>query len=354
MNVKNIFWRAGIELKSGQAFVQFSGTANFLYATACNFGMHVITGNKNYLLTSIMDYELAKERFKGKIIPVAKRQQAVEWLKKKGVNEILLPSESSYAAAAKFEREGFKVSFIPNPFSKAREIKTGREITIIRKTCSITIKAFKLALRLLKARRVKHASQLKEKLENYLYSRGYLCEDLIAESGKFSALPHSTGKGRIEEHVVIDIFPKCRKTNYHADFTRTVLLERNGELEDMLLACIEAKNRAIKTVRHGTKASEVYSAICDVLEERGFGTLRKNCREGFIHAAGHGIGLEIHEAPSLSEESEEVLQKGMVLTVEPGLYYRKIGGVRVEDAVLVRKNGAEVLTPFEDYVRIDS
>ncbi len=336
-------------LKNHQAFMQFAGTANFFYATSCDFGVHLIFKGRNYLFVSFMDYELAKERFSGKIIRVKKKSEVFEWLRKKGVKEIVLPYETSYGRAKEIEKLGFRVSFFTNPFSKKREIKTAKELKAIKESCNAVLKTFKYALRILQ--KGKSCAELKQKLEKYLYTHGYVCEELIVSSGKLSAIPHASGRGKIKEHVVIDIFPYSKRTRYHSDFTRTVLLEKNTELEEMLLACIEAKNRGIAKIRHGVKASSIYHEICDVLEEKGFDTLRRGSGEGFIHAAGHGVGLEIHEAPSLSEDSKEIIKKGMVITVEPGLYYKHIGGVRVEDTVLVRRNGAEVLTRFKDFLR---
>lgn len=336
-------------MKRYQAFLQFSGGASFYYATHCDFGLHAVIKNRNYLFTSFMDYELAKESFRGKVIPVRKKKEAFEWLRKKGVKEILLPHEVSYAKAKEIEKMGFKVNFIQNPFTKKREIKSAKEIKAIKECCEMITKTFDFALKILK--RNTKCSYVKNKLENYLYSHGYVCNELIVSSGKYSAIPHASGKGKIEKHVVIDIFPMSRKTKYYADFTRTVLLEKNQEIEDMINACVEAKNTAISTIREGVKASEIFHKICDILEERGYTTIRKNVKEGFIHAAGHGVGLEIHEAPFLNEDSEEILKAGMVLTVEPGLYYRKVGGVRVEDTVLVRKNKAEILTKYPDIVK---
>ncbi|HIQ49774.1 MAG TPA: aminopeptidase P family protein [Nanoarchaeota archaeon] len=337
------------EIKNNSAFIQFPGNANFYYATNCDFGLHVIINNKNYLFTSFMDYELAKEYFKGKIIPVKKKKEVFEWLKKKGIEEIFLPQEVSYIKAKEIEKMGFKVNFIQNPFIEKRKIKSAKEIKAIKECCEITIKTFKLALKII--RKNAKCSEIKKRLENYLYSHGYVCNDLIVSSGKYSAIPHATGKGNVENHVVIDIFPMSRKTKYHADFTRTVVIERNQEIEDMIKACVQAKNIAISIIKEGVKANEIFHKICEILEENGYKTIRKNAKEGFIHAAGHGVGLEIHEAPSLSEDSQEVLKAGMILTVEPGLYYKKIGGVRVEDTVLVRKNKAEILTKYPDIIK---
>ena len=120
----------------------------------------------------------------------------------------------------------------------------------------------------------------------------------------------------------------------------------------MLDAAIEAKNRAISIIKDGVMAREIHHTVCDVLEEKGYKTIRSKSSEGFIHSTGHGVGLEVHEEPKIFENEDEI-KKGMVFTVEPGLYYRKIGGVRVEDTVLVRQKDCEVLTKFVDRVILD-
>jgi len=104
-------------------------------------------------------------------------------------------------------------------------------------------------------------------------------------------------------------------------------------------------------IRDGIGGEEVHFLVCDILESYGYLTLRQRAREGFIHSTGHGVGLEVHERPRLYEKGD-VLKAGMVVTVEPGLYYEGIGGVRVEDTVVVRKNGCDVLTKFEDRVMV--
>jgi Xaa-Pro aminopeptidase len=157
------------------------------------------------------------------------------------------------------------------------------------------------------------------------------------------------GKGEIEEHVIVDIFPKSRTHGYYADFTRTVIIEENKEIESMLEAVIEAKKRAISVIREGVEARDVHHAVCDVLESRGYHTLRNKAKEGFIHSTGHGVGLEVHEEPKILE-NENKLKSGMVFTIEPGLYYKKLGGVRTEDVVVVTKHGCEVLTSYPDRV----
>jgi Xaa-Pro aminopeptidase len=213
------------------------------------------------------------------------------------------------------------------------------------------VDGFNYLLKVLK-RGERDCNKLRDKLELYFFSKGYLCRNTIIASGERTSDPHFTGDGRVEKHLIADIFPKSKNTGYYSDFTRTVILEKDGEIEDMLDAVIDAKNRGISLIKDGVKASNIHNAVCDILEERGYHTLRKKHREGFIHSTGHGVGLEVHEKPSIYN-SDEKLKSGMVVTVEPGLYYRKWGGVRVEDTVLVKKNGCEILTKFKNRVDLD-
>jgi Xaa-Pro aminopeptidase len=126
--------------------------------------------------------------------------------------------------------------------------------------------------------------------------------------------------------------------SYHSDMTRTVFLGKpNAKLKEIYKIVLEAQLRAIAKVKAGAKASEVDLAARGWIARKGYG-------EHFGHGLGHGVGLEIHEAPSLAAKSPDILRSGMVMTIEPGIYLPGIGGVRIEDVVLVKPNGCEVLT----------
>lgn len=245
--------------------------------------------------------------------------------------------------------QNFDVKVVKSPFLEMRAVKTREEIEYIRDTSLATIKAFEFCLKVL--RRERNCEIIRERIENYLYLKGYLARDTIVSSGKISAMPHKSG-GIVEDHVVVDIFPKSRRHRYHSDFTRTVILNKNNDIVDMLKAVIDAQEKAISIIKEGITAKEVHYTVCDVLESYGYKTLRQRAREGFIHSTGHGVGLEVHEEPRIFE-NETVLKAGMVFTVEPGLYYKDVGGVRVEDVVVVRKDGCDVLTPYKKWVMLE-
>jgi len=157
--------------------------------------------------------------------------------------------------------------------------------------------------------------------------------ETIMASGPRSSFPHASASSqKLESPLMIDWGAFYQ--NYASDITRTLI--QNQKEEEILAIVLEAQKEAIKIMKPGVKASDVDEAARDVIKEYGYG-------ECFIHSTGHGVGLEIHEKPSLSLKSDEKLEKGMVITVEPGIYLEGKFGIRVEDMVLI-KNRAKVLT----------
>src|SRR5437868_3205991 len=173
----------------------------------------------------------------------------------------------------------------------------------------------------------------------------------IVAGGRQGCDPHEKGHGPLRAHepIILDIYPRSQTTGYFGDITRTVVRGRASEsLRRLYDTVIQGQALAFKKMRAGTKTQEVHQAVNALFEREGFRTKRRNGRmEGFFHGTGHGLGLEIHEAPRVSKNSIGQLKPGHVVTIEPGLYYSEIGGVRLEDVALVTKNGARNLTHFE-------
>jgi Xaa-Pro aminopeptidase len=175
-------------------------------------------------------------------------------------------------------------------------------------------------------------------------------EDTIVACGPAGATPHDTGSGplRADEPVIVDIFPKSDETGYYADMTRTFV---NGEppapVEEWYDRTLEAMAAAFDEIEPGVTGEAVNDAVCDVYEDAGYATIRDDptTDTGFVHSTGHGVGLEVHEDPRLGRFGEE-LEPGHVVTVEPGLYDPEVGGVRIEDLVVVTEDGFENLTEY--------
>ena len=183
-----------------------------------------------------------------------------------------------------------------------------------------------------------------------------LAANTIVAGGKQGCDPHERGYGplRANETIILDIFPRSQKTGYFGDITRTVVRGRATEAVRKLYNTVFAGQQiAFRKMRAGTKTSDVHKAVQDFFVQQGYKTGKRNGRmEGFFHGTGHGLGLEIHEAPRVGLTSTGKLKAGQVVTVEPGLYYPGIGGVRLEDVALVTTNGARNLTRFEKVLEI--
>ena len=181
---------------------------------------------------------------------------------------------------------------------------------------------------------------------------GFSCPDMIVAGSPECAMPHFRGEGPIRAGapVIIDIFPSGRASHYHGDLTRTVVVgDVPDEIRRMHASALQALDAGIESIRAGVLGRDVHSAVCQVLVDRGFGTTTKGFEgpEGgpkMNHSTGHGVGLDVHEAPALRGPSEELLEEGDVVTVEPGLYLLGLGGVRVEDTGMVTADGFENFT----------
>ncbi|WP_276252743.1 M24 family metallopeptidase [Halomontanus rarus] len=194
------------------------------------------------------------------------------------------------------------------------------------------------------------SERVKEEIEVTLLRHGCSLDDTIVACGADGADPHDRGSGPLEadELIVIDIFPRDKETKYFGDMTRTFVRgEPTDEMRRRYDATHEAFEAALETVEAGVTGADVHDATCDVLEDAGFETRRTNpaAETGFIHSTGHGVGLDIHEGPSVSPAGGE-LEPGHVITIEPGVYDPAVGGVRIEDLVVVTENGYENLTAY--------
>jgi Xaa-Pro aminopeptidase len=191
---------------------------------------------------------------------------------------------------------------------------------------------------------------VKTEIEVTLLRHGCALDETIVACGSDAADPHERGSGPLAagEPVIVDIFPQDKETKYHADMTRTFC---KGDPEDTVREWYDlteaAYRAALDAVEPGVDAETVHGAACDVYEEAGLPTLRSDeaTETGFIHSTGHGVGLDVHEGPSVAP-GDDVLEPGHVITIEPGLYDPEVGGVRIEDLVVVTEDGHENLTDY--------
>jgi Xaa-Pro aminopeptidase len=183
-----------------------------------------------------------------------------------------------------------------------------------------------------------------------------VAQHTIVAGGDQACDPHHEGTGALPANrsIIFDVFPRSGRTRYFADMSRTVVRGKPSvELTRLYQAVKEAQEEAIGKIRDGADGSKIHQGICDRFESMGYRTGLVNGRmQGYFHGTGHGVGLDIHEPPRISRTGS-ILQEGEIVTVEPGLYYPGLGAVRIEDMVLVTRDGCRNLTNFPKTFELD-
>lgn len=224
-----------------------------------------------------------------------------------------------------------------------REVKDAEEIALLKRSAKILSRSFEEIPGVI--REGMSELELGRKVTEVVYKNGATkVDDLLVQSGPRGADPHglpSARKVRRGEGIIFDISSAFE--GYYADITRTVCLGTSKELEEVYGRVLEAEERGIGAVAEGVRVGSVDGAAREHLSKAGLGKY-------FIHRTGHGLGLEVHEAPYIVEGGKERLGNGMCFTVEPGVYLRERLGVRIEDDVLVENGrGVEITTPPKDF-----
>jgi len=289
-------------------------------------------------------------------------------LHEKSIRRVTVPDDFPLGMAMDLEKLGVKVKTRPGMFFPEREIKSAAEVRKISAALVMAEVGMAEAMQVLHAAKIGRDRKLiyhnvpltSEKLRSVIdcavLQASGLAANTIVASGRQACDPHERGYGplRGNELIIIDIFPRSQKTGYFGDITRTVVRGHATEAARKLYHTVfQGQKIAFKKIRAGTPTAGVHQAVQQFFEQQGYQTGRRNGRmEGFFHGTGHGLGLEIHEAPRVGATSTGRLRPGHVATVEPGLYYPEIGGVRLEDVALVTNNGARNLTRFEKVLEI--
>ena len=201
------------------------------------------------------------------------------------------------------------------------------------------------------------SEKLRAIIDTAIVQAGGVARHTIVAGGRQGCDPHERGHGllRANEPIILDVFPRSQKTGYFGDITRTVVRGRSTEPIRKIYHTIERSQEiAFEAMRKGVPCADVHGKIAAFFIKEGYKTGRTNGRQsGFFHSTGHGVGLELHEAPRLGHGSTDQLKPGHVVTVEPGLYYWELGGgVRLEDMALITPNGTRNLTRFEKVLEI--
>jgi len=287
---------------------------------------------------------------------------AMKLLKQMGVRSVTVPRTFPYGVAKRLQQGGVRIFLAKRGICPERAVKSKEEqrnIMECQQAAVIAMRAATAAIGsttiddtgLLRANgKILWAEDVRAIITKVLLDHNCFCREAIVAGGPQAAEPHEKGTGplRASEAIVIDIFPQHLSHGYWGDITRTVVKgPPNTMLRKMYHAVKAAQSAALNQVRPGVKTATVHRSAVQEFTRRGFTTRISDAgNEGFTHGTGHGVGLNIHEAPSVSL-GDARLRTGNVITIEPGLYYADTGGIRIEDTIVVTPGGWKYLVPCE-------
>ena len=291
-----------------------------------------------------------------------------EELRAKKIRRVTVPDNFPLGLARDLERLGVSVMPRTGAFFVAREIKSAAEVKKISAALMMAEVGMAEAMQVLRLAKIGvgrkltyrnaplTAERLRGVIDTAILQAGGLAANTIVAGGKQGCDPHERGFGPLRAHepIIVDIFPHSQATGYFGDITRTVVRGHASDAVRHLYQTVrQGQTKACAKIRAGVATNAVHRTVQSYFEEQGFVTGKHNGRmQGFFHGTGHGLGLEIHEAPRVGATSNGQLKAGQIVTVEPGLYYPELGGVRLEDVVLVTKTGNRNLTKFEKVLEL--
>jgi Xaa-Pro aminopeptidase len=377
------------ELRSNQAILLVAaseGDSNMLYAAgffvpdAFIFFRHK---NTSYAVMSDLEIDRAKKQSRAdRVLSLSEYQRKLRKMGKanpalidvldllfreRGIRSLIVPANFSALLADQLRAKGFTVQIKRDPFFAERETKAASEVRHITESLRVAKLGLEAGIQALERSRIGRdgylylngsrltSETLKTAVNTTIMSQGWLPSHTIISSGNQCVDPHHEGTGPIKAHtsIIFDIFPRSQKNGYFGDLSRTVVRGRASQkLKEMYATVQEGQQIGFDMIRDGVNGRDVHQKILALFEARGFPTGRIRGRmQGFFHGTGHGLGLDIHEPPRIAPV-EAILREGHVVTVEPGLYYLGVGGVRLEDVVLVTEKGNRNLTDCPQFLEI--
>ncbi|MEK7782935.1 MAG: Xaa-Pro peptidase family protein [Candidatus Binatota bacterium] len=376
-------------VKRGQALLIVSASesdANMLYATsffAPDPFIFFQQRGKRYVVMSDLEIDRAKKQAEvdhvlslslyqarlrkiGKVSPTTADILEAIFLER-GIRSLTVPANFPTLLADELRSRNFILPVRKDPFFPGRERKRADEVKKISDSLRVAKLGLEAGIKALKKARIGRdrylylngskltSEKIKTIVNTTIMAQGWVPSHTIVSSGDQCCDPHHEGSGplRADSSVIFDIFPRSQKTGYFGDLSRTVVRGRASErLKEAYVTVQAGQEVAYRMIRHGADGKEIHQKILALFEQRGFPTGKINGRmQGFFHGTGHGLGLDIHEPPRIAVSSA-TLRTGHVVTVEPGLYYLGMGGVRLEDVVVVTTNGNRNLTGCPQFLEI--
>lgn len=328
--------------------------------------LEIDRGRKQAKADEILPYSQFEREVQGKSAKAPPFEKVVShFLRKRDVRSAVVPANFPFGLAQELAGSEIRLQATNGLFWPEREAKSEDELRLMRRALSITEKGMARAMEVLaacKARRSKKldwfgrvltSELLRAEIDSAILRAGGLPAHTIVAGGDQACDPHERGSGPLlaDSLIILDIFPRDAASGYYGDMTRTVVRGRASEEQRRLWETVrKGQAMALKKMKPGVDGLALHNEIKQFFTDEGFPTEVRDGRQvGFFHGTGHGLGLEIHEFPRFQKT---VFKKGQVLTVEPGLYYPGIGGVRLEDVAALTATGIRVLSRFEKRLEI--
>ncbi len=278
-----------------------------------------------------------------------------------GAGRFTVPEDFPVGLYRELGELGVRIDVASGPLFPEREIKSPAEAAALKEGNRCSAAGIGAAERVLRASRIRGgrllyrgrvltSERLKVAIETACIDAGSVSLSTIAAGGDQACDPHDRGSGPLRPHqlIIVDVFPRVTETGFFGDMTRTFLRGRASDAQRAIVEAVRsAQRRALRAIRAGVDGRDVHRKITETFADRGFETKRTSRGSvGFFHGTGHGVGLEIHEAPRINSTYDVPLKKGAVVTVEPGLYYPGIGACRIEDVVQVTDGAPRMLSRY--------
>jgi Xaa-Pro aminopeptidase len=329
--------------------------------------LEVDRGRRQAMVDEVASYSSVEKEVQGR----KKRKPSylkvlARFLRDRGAQSLLTPGDFPFALGHALAMEGFKVRALEGPIWPARQIKTEEEIALLGAAQRVAEAGMARAYEILKAstsrkdktlswgRKILTAELLRAEMEIAVVRAGGEARgDTIVACGELACDPHERGTGPLlaDQLIVLDVFPRDARSGYFGDLTRTVVRGAASDAQRKIWdTCLEGQNRALRALKPRATGRKIHEAVKAFFARKGYPTeIRYGRWHGFFHGTGHGLGLEIHERPRFSEA---IFQPGEVFTVEPGIYWPGIGGVRHEDVVVITSSGHRLISSFSKQLEI--
>src|ERR1700733_9513439 len=313
-----------------------------------------------------VDEVLALSSIEGPLETARKGKPAIEktiatFLRQRRVRKAAVPYNFPVGLANALDKEGITVVPVAGLFWSERESKTEEELQLIRRAIRITETGLARAMEVLQATEIKSgkklvwagraltSERLRAEIETAILHAAGTPGGTIGAGGDQACDPHHRGSGplKADSLIIMDVFPRDAKSGYYGDLTRTVVRGKANEAQRALWWTVaDAQKLALQKIQPGGSGKVLQEEISEIFKQKGYPA---EVRDGRWVDFFHGLGLEIHEPPRIARAK---FQKGQVLTVEPGLYFPGVGGVRIEDDGVVTEQGFKVLSKFEKRLEI--